>query len=57
MKLEIDKTEFEFLYYHVRHQYDIIKRDKLLGDDNWEPSFKRIITKLKNKMDKVISDV
>jgi len=54
IKLELDKTEFELLYRHVLERYSVIKADEKFDNDTWHPTYKRMITKLKNKMDKMI---
>ena len=54
IELKLDKSEFELLYNHVTERYGLIKFDEEMDSSTWHPNYKRLITKLKNKMDKVV---
>ena len=53
IELKLDKSEFELVYKHINERYELIKFDEDMDNDTWHPNYKRLITKLKNKMDMI----
>jgi len=52
IELKLNKSEFDFIYWYVKHAKDYV--DSPYSDDDWDPNYKRLLTRLKNKLDMVI---
>jgi len=57
IKLDLDIYEFGMIYCYVNDIYSQIKLDEKMECSTWDPTYKRKITKFKNKLDKIGKDL